>query len=116
MKRIAIPIANGLLSENFGECNYYEVFEVDKAIESTKTAFLPDNIIIDELPSWLNSEGITDVITHRIDRRIIGLFASEKINLFVGIPIEAPERIIDDYLQGKLESDKKVIAELIGNL
>jgi predicted Fe-Mo cluster-binding NifX family protein len=116
MKRIAIPIANGILSDNFGECNYYEVFEVDKTIKSTKKAYLPDNIKIDELPIWLNSEGITDVVTHRIDRSILRLFVSEKINLFVGIPIESPERIIDDYLQGKLESDKKVIAELIGNL
>ncbi|MGE0020820.1 MAG: NifB/NifX family molybdenum-iron cluster-binding protein [Draconibacterium sp.] len=115
MKRIAIPIANGILSENFGECNYYEVFEVDKAIKSTKTSFLPDEIEISELVAWLKSEGITDVVTHRINRSTIGLFTAEKINLFVGIPIEAPERIIDDYLQGKLESDKKVIAELTGN-
>jgi hypothetical protein len=37
---------------------------------------------------------------------------AEKINLFLGIPISSPEKIIDDYLQGKLVSDKRIIEEL----
>lgn len=113
MKRVAIPIVNNRLSENFGECNYYSVYEVGKKIESTKTALLPEGIDVLELPRWLKGEGITDVITYRINRHIINLFVAEKINLFLGIPIDAPEKIIDDYLQGKLVSDKKIIAELI---
>jgi len=112
MKRVAIPIANEKLSENFGECNYYAVFEVDKKIKSTKTALLPNGISISQLPHWLKCEGITDVITYKVNREIVNLFVSEKINLFLGIPIGTPEQIIDDYLQGKLVSDKKIIAEL----
>jgi predicted Fe-Mo cluster-binding NifX family protein len=112
MKRVAIPIVNEQLSENFGECNYYTIFEVDKKIESTKSTYLPAGISALELPSWLKGEGVTDVITFKINRRIINLFAAEKINLFLGIPIATPENIIDDYLQGKLVSDKRIIAEL----
>jgi len=113
MKRIAIPIFNQLLSENFGECNYYEVYEVDKRVISVKKSFLPTEISVSELPSWLKSEGITDIVTHKINRNIINLFAAEKVNLFVGIAVLSPGRIIDDYLQGKLESDKRVIEALI---
>jgi predicted Fe-Mo cluster-binding NifX family protein len=112
MKRIAIPMANDQLSENFGECNYYTIFEFDNNIKSTKTTYLPAGIDSIELPSWLKGEGITDVITYKINRKIITLFAAEKINLFLGIPISSPEKIIDDYLQGKLVSDKRIIAEL----
>ena len=112
MKRIAIPIVNNKLSENFGECNYYTIFEVGKKINSTKTTLLPDGIEAENLPQWLKSEGITDVITYKINKQIVNLFVAEKINLFLGIPIDAPEKIIDDYLQGKLISDKRIIAEL----
>ena len=112
MKRIAIPIVNNKLSENFGECNYYTIFEVEKAIESTKTTLLPNGIEIGELPRWLKGEGITDVITYKINRQIVNLFVAEKINLFLGIPIDTPEKIIDDYMQGKLVSDKRIIAEI----
>lgn len=113
MKRVAIPIANNQLSENFGECNYYTVFEIDKEVISTKKFLLPANIDVYELPRWLKGEGITDIITYKINRRIINLFVAEKINLFLGIPIGSPENIIDDYLRGKLVSDKRIVAELI---
>lgn len=112
MKRVAIPIINNQLSENFGECNYYTVFEIDKKIESSKTALLPDGIDILDLPVWLKGEGITDAIAYKVGRQIANLFVAEKINLFLGIAIDTPERIIDDYLQGKLVSDKRIIAEL----
>jgi predicted Fe-Mo cluster-binding NifX family protein len=113
VKRVAIPILNNQLSENFGECNYYTIFEIGKKVESTKTTLLPAGIDMFALPSWLKSEGITDVVTYKINRNIVNLFVAEKINLFLGIPIATPEKIIDDYLQGKLVSDKKIIAELI---
>ena len=112
MKRVAIPIANNKLSENFGECNYYTIFEIDKKIESEKTKLLPDGISLLELPSWLKKEGVTDVVTYKVNRLIINLFVAEKINLFLGIAIDTPDKIIDDYMQGKLVSDKKIISEL----
>jgi predicted Fe-Mo cluster-binding NifX family protein len=112
MKRVAIPIMNNQLSENFGECNYYTIFEIDRKIESSKTALLPDGIDMLELPRWLKGEGITDVIAYKVSRHIANLFVAEKINLFLGIAIGTPEKIIDDYLQGKLISDRKIIAEL----
>jgi predicted Fe-Mo cluster-binding NifX family protein len=103
---------NNQLSENFGECNYYVVFEVDKKIKSSKTTLLPAGINVRDLPRWLKDEGISDVITYKVNRSIINLFVAEKINLFLGIPISSPEKIIDDYMQGKLVSDKKIIEEL----
>lgn len=112
MKRVAIPILNNQLSENFGECNYYTVFDVDKKIKSTKTTLLPAGIDAHDLPRWLKGEGISDVITYKINRSIVNLFVAEKINLFLGIPISSPEKIIDDYLQGKLVSDKRIVEEL----
>ena len=112
MKRVAIPIVNERLSEFFGECNHYEIFEIDKNVSNKKTAHIPLGIALPDLPVWLENQGITDVIAYKVNREIITLFASKKVNLFVGIPIDSPENLIEDYLNGTLESDKKIIAEI----
>ena len=112
MKRVAIPIANEQLSENFGECNYYEIYEIEKIVTAKKNALLPAGLALMDLPEWLKKQGITDVITYRVNKEIIKLFAANKLNLFVGVPINSSEKLIDDYLQGKLESDNNIITEL----
>lgn len=113
MKRVAIPTFNDHLSEYFGECSYYQIFEIDNKILSKKNVELPVGIEVTDLPGWLEKQGVTDIIAYKVNRQIISLFASKKVNLFVGIPQQNPEKLIDDYLNGKLESDKKIIAELI---
>jgi len=79
---------------------------------SKKFVELPFGIAVTDLPGWLEKQGVTDIIAYKVNRQIISLFASKKVNLFVGIPQQNPEKLIDDYLNGKLESDKKIIAEL----
>ena len=112
MKRVAIPIENNSLSEYFGGCNYYEIFEIEGDRIQKKTFELPSVSSITELPSWLEKQGVTDVIAYKVNKEIISLFASKKVNLFVGVPQNTTDNLIDDYLKGKLESDRDIIEEL----
>lgn len=112
MRRVAIPIANNLLSEYFGGCNYYEIFEIEKGSIRKSTLEIPAVEAVHELPAWLEQRGITDVIAYKVKREIIRLFASKKINLFVGVPIQSSGEIIEAYLNGKLESDLRIIEEI----
>jgi hypothetical protein len=111
-KRVAIPVTNELLSEYFGDCSHYEIFEIDGKIVDRKEAGFPAGTVANELPGWLEEKGITDVITFRVNSKIINLFTSRKVNLFVGVPIDSPQNLIEAYLQGKLESDEKIIQEI----
>ncbi len=111
-KRVAIPVVNEQLSEYFGECGYYRIFEIDGKVTNHQKLEIPTGAGVLELPGWLEKMGITDVITYKIDPKIIHVFASKKINLFVGIPVDSPGNLIDAYLQGKLESDDKIIREI----
>lgn len=113
MKRVAIPITENILSEYFGGCSYYEIFEIENGKIHNKTTEMPTVSDISELPLWLKQKNITDVIVYKVNRNIISLFASEKVNLFVGVPQDTSEKLIEDYLNGKLESDKNIIEELI---
>ena len=115
MKRIAIPISKNELSEFFGECNHYEIFEIDKEIINCKFVDIPLNMDISELPKWLKTQGVSDVIAYKVNKKIISLFAANKVNLFVGVDRKSPRDLIDDYLQGKLQSDKNIIEEITNN-
>jgi predicted Fe-Mo cluster-binding NifX family protein len=112
-KRVAIPVINNVLSEYFGQCSHYEIYESDgRTAVWTKTA-LPHEMSVTQLPEWLEEQGITDVIAFRVNPAVIHLFASRKVNLFVGVPVDTPQKLIESYLQGKLESDEKIIKELV---
>lgn len=115
MKRVAIPVTNDQLSEFFGTCNHYEIFEIEKKVLRSYLLQIPAETDIMELPGWLEENGVTDVIAFRVNRKIMSLFASRKVNLFVGVPQGNPQQLIDKYLEGRLESDKKIIAEITQN-
>ena len=112
MRRVAIPVTNHMLSEYFGECSHYEIFEIDRDILDRKELEIPVGTGMTDLPAWLEEHGITDVITYKVNAKIISLFASKKVNLFVGIPINPPQNLIEDYLNGRLESNKRIIEEI----
>lgn len=112
IKRVAIPVENERLSEYFGECSYCQIFEIDGAVAGYQKMQFPAGLVVSELPGWLGEMGVTDVITYKINPKIIHLFASQKVNLFVGVPIDLPGNLIDSYLQGKLESDERIIKEI----
>jgi len=116
MKRVAIPISNNKLSEFFGECEQYEIYDIDSGITGKQSANIPEGINIKELPDWIEKQGITDVIAYKVNPGIIRLFASKKVNLYVGIQPDSPQKLIDEYLQGKLESDERVINELMNSV
>ncbi len=111
-KRVAIPVKNAQLCNNLSECSHYEVFEIsgENVLRKELRAFADTDL--QKLPQWLKEKGITDVIAYKIDPGIINLFASLKINLFVGVASKSSEEIIEDYIQGRLESDEEIIREI----
>jgi len=112
MKRVAIPVVNEKLSEFFGQCDHYEIFEIDgKNITRHNVNVAPMTALAD-LPTWTETQSITDVIVHKVDKRIISLFLAHKINLFVGVTLDTPQNLIEDYLHGKLTSNSRIINEI----
>ncbi|MBA7519841.1 hypothetical protein ES705_11929 [subsurface metagenome] len=112
MERVAIPVVKGKLSEYFGHCNHYEIFEIDgENIQSNEIEVLPHHDIT-KLPEWAVQQGITDIIAYKVDKKFLSLFTGNKINLFIGVPINTPRILIEEYLSGNLKSDEKIIKEI----
>lgn len=112
MKQIAIPITDGKLSQYFGRCNHYMIFHIGEKRVTRRLLQVPVHTEISSMPLWISEQGITDVVTYKIEGRIMHLFAKYKINLYVGIKNESPKEIIQSYLNGKLKSDEKIILEI----
>ncbi len=115
MKRVAIPISKGLLSENFGQCNHYQIFTCINGCITAEDVQLPPKNDMEKMPDWAANVGITDIITHKIDKNIIGKFQLKRINLFVGVAIKSVSEILDEFVQGRLRSDESVITEILNN-
>ncbi len=111
MKRVAIPVVKGKLSDHFEKCTYCEIFEIDgDNVKSNEIEVPPSDIV--KLPEWAIQQNVTDIIAHKIDKIIINQFSKEKINLFIGIKKDTPEKLIEGYVKGTLKSDEKIISEL----
>jgi predicted Fe-Mo cluster-binding NifX family protein len=112
MKRVAIPVAKDMLSKNFGQCSYYKIYDIDDGSIKSDSVEVPPRQDMLNLPMWAAQQGITDVIVHKIDKKIITLFAVNKINLFVGVAVNFPGILIEDYMNGNLKSSEQIIKEI----
>ena len=110
IKRIAIPIENGMLSDSFTNCDHYQIYKTeDNSIVSKEIEKADQNEL--KLSEWISQKNITDIIAYKIEAGLIDSLAGQKINLFIGIPINTPDKIISDYLNGDLKSDNKIIID-----
>ena len=115
MKRVAIPMKNEMLSEQFGACTYYKVYDIIGDRIRDWRLELPVISEIRDLPAWISANGITDLITHRVERSILTLFNVYKINLYIGVRTDDPDRLVREFIKGRMVSDKSIINEIIEN-
>lgn len=110
MAKIVIPISNDRLSNQFKDCGYYNVFETDQehVVSKVKETLCKTNL--KELDNWLKEKGITDIITHKIDKSLVEYFSDTKVNLYVGVSINTADNLINDYLKGTLKSNTQLIS------
>lgn len=109
MSRVAIPILNDVLSTDFNECGYYDIYEIDQKKIVAQNREKLCNKTSNDLNNWIIKKGITDIIVHGIDKVSVNYFAETKVNLFVGVSISSPNELIDAYLKGTLQSNTKII-------
>jgi len=108
--RIAIPLAEGKLSAHFGRCERFAIVDVDRERR--------DLLKIEEfdapphapglLPKWLAERGANVIIAAGMGPRAQSLFSDQGIQVVVGAPFEAPEKLVDDYLSGSLQEGENI--------
>jgi predicted Fe-Mo cluster-binding NifX family protein len=101
-KRIAIPLENEVLCAHFGHCRQFAIVDTNNDKIENENRVTPPPHEPGLLPGWLAEKGVTDVIAGGMGQRAINLFNNQRINVFVGAPIESPRELVSDFLEGKL--------------
>lgn len=108
--RIAIPVANGLLSMHFGHCESFALLDVDleeRVIRKREDVHSPPHQP-GLLPTWLAEKGADMIIAGGMGQRAQGLFSQNGIEVMVGAPGETPEKLVSGYLSGTLQLGENV--------
>jgi len=102
MKKIAIPIENGLLSAHFGHCEAFAIVEVNDGKVKNIFKVTPPEHQPGLYPKWIAGMGVNDVIAGGMGQKAIALFNQHYINVYLGAPVKTPEAIADEFLRGEL--------------
>lgn len=102
--KFAIPLAEGKLTLHFGHCASFALLDVDPV---THVITRLDDVDAPPhqpglLPPWLAERGVSQIIAGGMGQRALQLFAQHGIAVTVGAQVEAPEKLVADYLAGRL--------------
>lgn len=104
--RIAIPLAEGKLTAHFGHCASFALLDLNftqKQIVQREDVEAPPHQP-GLLPPWLAERGVNVVIAGGMGQRAQTLFADHGIQVLVGAPVELPEKLANDYMNGSLQT------------
>ncbi len=104
IKKVAIPVTEGKFCEHFGKSDLFYIFDIQGKEITGRKELKPPAHENGVYPKWLAEQGVTDVITDGIGQKAIDIFLQAGINVFDGAPVGEPERMVRDFLEGKLES------------
>jgi len=102
IKKIAIPLENGLLCPHFGHCRTFAVLNIENDVIVDAKEVNPPEHVPGLYPRWIAQFGVTDVIAGGMGQHAIDLFMEQKINVFVGAPIKSARDLVNDFIAGKL--------------
>jgi ATP-binding protein involved in chromosome partitioning len=104
--RFAIPLTGGMVSQHFGHCEQFALLDTDDG----KNEVINKQIIASPghqpgfLPGWLAQQGASVVLAGGMGSQAVMLFNENNIKVVTGITGNDPEKIVKDYMQGKLQT------------
>ncbi len=63
---------------------------------------------LDVIPENLANQGVNVVITRWIRKDLAKSLCDNKIQLYVGVSTQEPDKLIEDYIEGDLETNDKM--------
>ena len=108
MRKIALPVANSMLSAHFGHPEYFYIYETDDNIIGKEEMHVPPTHTPGAYPKWMADMGVNDIIVGGIGQKAIDLFNSNGINVYIGAEIKSPKELVGELLQGTLVSKENL--------
>jgi len=108
--RIAIPVAQERLSQHFGHCDQFAIFDIDDNLKkvTNRNNRIPPAHAPGILPQWLRENDVNVIIAGGMGQRAQQLFAQNDIKVVIGATSSSPEEIVSAYLGGTLETGDNI--------
>ncbi|MGC8865211.1 MAG: NifB/NifX family molybdenum-iron cluster-binding protein [Bacteroidales bacterium] len=104
MKKIfAVPVEGDVLSAHFGSSEAFAFVEVEGNTIVKVTRMETPVHEHGAFPRFVAAHGATDVIAGGMGPHAVNLFKESGINVYLGAPIDRPENLVRDFLQGVLK-------------
>ncbi len=110
MMKIAVASDNGMVTQHFGHCESFMIFNTEKS-QIIKSETIPNpGHIPGFLPNFLHDKGVNVIISGGMGGGAIDIFNAKEIEVIVGARGEA-KAVVEEYLQGMLKSTGSVCHE-----
>ena len=108
MKEIALPVTGNMLNQYFDHCQYFKIYNAKNQMVINKELIKAPVLKSSLLPNWLANQNVTDVIANGIRHKTIEILNQYKINVFVGVKMKDPNEIVNNFLEGTLETNGNI--------
>jgi Mrp family chromosome partitioning ATPase/predicted Fe-Mo cluster-binding NifX family protein len=105
--KFALPVEDGKLSDKFGHASHFAVFTVKDGAVGHRDLIPRPPHEPGGLPEWLDDLGVTHVIAGTLGEKAQALLAKKGIAVIAGAPLEAPEALVEKYLQQTLATSAR---------
>lgn len=108
--KYAVPIADGKVSDHFGHCSNFALYDIDERTATIikKELETPPEHQPGVLPEWLSSKGVSVVIAKGMGSRAQAIFTKNNIKVITGVTLDDPEEAIKAYLNGTLQNGNNI--------
>ena len=108
--RIAVPVAQNKLSQHFGHCDQFAIFDIDDKLKKiiNRNDITAPSHAPGVLPQWLHENNVNIVIAGGMGQRAQQLFAQNDIKVVIGATSSSPEEIVSSYLGDTLETGDNI--------
>jgi predicted Fe-Mo cluster-binding NifX family protein len=108
--KVAMPLAEGVLSMHFGHAQEFALVDIDPEtgqVTASETLPAPPHQP-GLLPRWLHEKGADVIIASGMGMRAQGLFAENGISVVIGAASGAPEEVAKAYADGSLATGDNI--------
>lgn len=99
--RVAIAKEGDHVSEHFGHCTEYALFDIDQGTITSREILNSPGHEPGKLPGFLAGHKVTHVLAGGMGPRAVDLFCANNIEVFLGVRGRI-ERVIRDFAAGKI--------------
>ena len=103
MKKLAIPVEGGKLSQHFGHSRMFMFFDISNGEVLKSYSKEPPPHTEGAIPNWLSEEECTDLLVNGIGPKAIKILNDRGINVVSALEINTPETLVTNFLNAKLE-------------